>query len=223
MDWMNVVIGFVLMGGVLIGWYRLMRHLEGEGGSGMKLDLPKGKARRGEGANELEQFVATHRVGGVPLPAEAFTESVPPGMTAVSPAPSAPAASSMAPTSAPSPAPAKSTPTAVPPAARSAPLLSGPAKLAFLVFRTALPDHLVFARVSLGEIVADAGIARGHVFTLVVCRPDLAVVALADLATPEGPPAAVSTTLARAGLRHIVIDPERLPRREAVRALLALD
>jgi hypothetical protein len=84
-------------------------------------------------------------------------------------------------------------------------------------------DDLITRRITLGEIVPDAGIARGHVFTIVVCRPDLAVVALADLATPEGPPAAVSTTLARAGLRHVVIDPARLPRRDAVRALLALD
>ncbi len=217
MDWMNVVIGFILMGGVLIGWYRLMRHLKGEGGSGMKLDLPKGKARRDERANELEQFVATHRVGDAPLPPETVTEAARPATGALPPTPSAVAAPS-GPRALPPASPA-----APPSAAKAAPLLSGPAKLAFLVFRTALPDHLVFARVSLGEIVADAGIARGHVFTLVVCRPDLAVVALADLATPEGPPAAVSTTLARAGLRHVVIDPERLPRRDAVRALLALD
>lgn len=214
---MNVVIGFILMGAVLIGWYRLMRHLKGESGSGMKLDLPKGKARRDERANELEQFVATHRVGGVPPPTEAATEAADQTMAALPPTPS-PAS----PTSASRALPPAS-PTASPAVAKATPLLSGPAKLAYLVFRTALPDHLVFARVSLGEIVADAGIARGHVFTLVVCRPDLAVVALADLATPEGPPAAVSTTLARAGLRHVVIDPARLPRREAVRSLLALD
>lgn len=218
---MNVVIGFVLMGGVLIGWYRLMRHLKGEGGGGMKLDLPKGKARRGERANELEHFVATHRVGVVPEPTEVVKEAIAPGITAVPPAPSTPVVTPLTPTSV--AASARAMPTTVPPDAQTAPLLSGPAKLAFLVFRTALPDHHVFARVSLGEIVADAGIARGHVFTLVVCRPDLAVVALADFATPEGPPPAVSTTLARAGLRHVVIDPARLPRREAVRALLALD
>lgn len=210
---MNVVIGFILMGGVLIGWYRLMRHLKGESGSGMKLDLPKSEARRDGRANELEQFVATHRVTGAPLPTEVVTAAADPDMTAV-PQTSSPAGAPSAP---------RASPTAPTTDAKAAPLLSGPAKLAFLVFRTALPDHLVFARVSLGEIVADAGIARGHVFTLVVCRPDLAVVALADLATPEGPPVAVSTTLARAGLRHVVIDPERLPRRDAVRALLALD
>jgi hypothetical protein len=219
MDWMSVVVGFVLMGGVLIAWYRWMRHLKGGGGSGMNLDLPKGKARRGERVNELEQFVATHRMGGAP-PAAAPAPAMPvptagtlaPSGTTAPPAPTLPL-------------PAPPSPAASPPlaAALSAPLLSGPAKLAFLVFRTALPDHLVFARIPLGEIVADAGIARGHVFTLVVCRPDLGIVALADLATPEGPPPAVSVTLARAGLRHVVIDPARLPRREAVRALLALD
>jgi len=220
MDWMKVVIGFVLMGGALVVWYRVMRHLKGEGGSGMKLDLPKAKGRRGGSVNELEQFVATHRAGippGPPSATEALPAAAIPAMNATpstAAAAAAPAAKPEMPT-APRPAAA--------PIAAAAPLLSGPAKLAFLVFRTALPDHLVFARVSLGEIVTDAGIARGHVFTLVVCRPDLAVVALADLATPEGPPPAVSATLARAGLRHVVIDPARLPRREAVRALLALD
>jgi hypothetical protein len=224
MDWMNVVIGFVLMGGALIGWYQLMRHLKGEGGSGMKLDLPKGKARREERANDLEQFVATYREGGTPMPDQAIPAmaAAPPGPAPVqapvpSPAPARPAPSASL------PADLSASPTAAPPAAAAAPLLSGPAKLAFLVFRTALPDHLVLARIPLGEIVADAGIARGHVFTLVVCRPDLAIVALADLATPGGPPPAVTATLARAGLRHVVIDPARLPRRDAVRALLALD
>lgn len=203
MDWMKVVIGFVLMGGVLVGWYRVMRHLKGDGGSGMKLDLPKRKARRGESTNELEAFVAAQRAGiaGGAVPAI-------PAMPPESPSPAA------APTSAASPPPN---------VAGSAPLLSGPAKLAFLVFRTALPDHLVFARVPLGEIVADAGIARGHVFTLVVCRTDLTIVALADLATAEGPPAAVTATLTRAGMHHVVIDPARLPRRDAIRTLLAID
>jgi hypothetical protein len=210
MDWMKVVIGFVLMGGVLFGWYRVMRHLKGEGGSGMKLDLPKGKARRRESVNELEAFVAAQRAGGVGGAAPAGVEA----------APAAPAMQPASPVPATAPTPGPSTPASV---AGSAPLLSGPAKLAFLVFRAALPDHLVFARVPLGEIVADAGIARGHVFTLVVCRTDLTVVGLADLATPEGPPPAVSATLARAGVHHVVIDPARLPRRDAIRTLLAID
>lgn len=211
MDWMKVVTGFILMGGVLFGWYRVMRHLKGGGGGGMKLDLPKGKARRGGGTNELEQFLASHRAGALTgaasTPAESVAIAPPPPVVGQEPAPPAAAA-----------APASAPPSAQGPAT----LLTGPAKLAFLVFRTALPDHLVFARVPLGEIVADAGIARGHVFTLVVCRTDLTVVALADLATPEGPPPAVTATLARAGVHHVVLDPSRLPRRDAVRTLLAL-
>lgn len=210
---MKVVIGFLLMGGVLFGWYRVMRHLKGDGGSGMKLDLPKGKVRRGESANELEQFVAAQRAGSVGGAAPAMAEAPPGGASAptMPQDPPPPTTASTAP------------PTASSRASAGATLLSGPAKLAFLVFRTALPDHLVFARVPLGEIVTDAGIARGHVFTLVVCRTDLTVVALADLATPDGPPPAVTATLARAGVHHVVIDPARLPRRDAIRTLLALD
>lgn len=207
---MKVVIGFLLMGGVLFGWYRVMRHLKGEGGSGMKLDLPKGKSRRGGSVSELEQFVATHRAGIAGGSAPALVEAAPtaPAMPPESPVPAAvPTRAAAAPAN----------------VLGSAPLLSGPAKLAFLVFRAALPDHLVFARVPLGEIVADAGIARAHVFTLVVCRTDLTVVALADLATPDGPPPAVTATLARAGVHHVVIDPARLPRRDAIRTLLAID
>ena len=213
MDWMKVVIGFVLMGGVLFGWYRVMRHLKGEGGSGMKLDLPKGKSRRGGSGSELELFVATHRAGNVGGANPAMPETPPS-------APAAPAMRQDPPPSAPRTAPPPSAPSGT---VGTATLLSGPAKLAFLVFRTALPDHLVFARVPLGEIVADAGIARGHVFTLVVCRTDLTVVALADLATPDGPPPAVTATLSRAGVHHVVIDPARLPRRDAIRTLLAID
>lgn len=211
MNWIKVVTGFVLMAGVLIGWYRLMKHLKGDGGgSGMKLDIGRGKRGRADAANELERFVATHRAG---------VGTTPPSATVVEAAPAT------APPIATDPVagPVGPTPAATMPATAPRPLLSGPGRLAFLVFRTALPDHHVFARVALGEVVADAGIARGHVFELVVCRTDLAIVAVADLRSADGLPPAVASTIARSGLRHIVLDPARLPRRDAVRPLLGLD
>jgi len=225
MDWIKVVTGFILMGGLLIGWYRLMRHLKGgDGGQGMKLDVGRGRRGRAASTNELEQFVASHRAAaGTPSPTDTLASDVAPPLP-VDAARGTTAAGQ--PTPIPTASAFSSDPAATPPspgAASPAPLLSGHARLAFLLFRTALPDHHIFPRVALGAVVADAGIARGHVFTLIVCRSDLAVVAAVDLRASEAAGPAVAAAIARAGLRHVVLDPARLPRRDAVRALLGLD
>lgn len=228
MNWFKVVIGFVIMIGVLVGWYRLMRHLKGDGGGGMKLDVAR---KDGGKVNELEQFIAARRAGvpdavvaEPPVPAEA---PVPPPAplpavgTTVAAAPAEMPAASVA---ASAPATAASSSMSVPGAASAqggAPLLTGSHKLAFLLFKTALPEYLVFPRVALTD-VAPAAAARGmpHVFALVVCRADLVVVAAVDFADGGGHNPTVPRALSEAGVRHLLVDPRALPRRDALRVLV---
>jgi hypothetical protein len=200
MSWGKVLFGFVIILGVFIAWFRVMKSISGGGGGGV--DMRVGRDRRKDaGVNELEQIIAAHRSGdlGVVIPV------IP---KEASPAP--PQAGTQFPL----------------PALLQAPvLLSGAQKLAYLIFKSGVPDHHVFARVPLGELlpleVAGADLGR-HAFALVVCRPDFTVAAAVDIADPTTTQrmALVNRALQTASIRHIVLEPRRMPKPRDVRALL---
>lgn len=200
MSWGKVLVGFLIILGVFIAWFRIMNSMRGGGGSG--LDMRVGRDRRKDsGVNELEQFIAAHRAGNTGLAAPVVETE---------------AAAAPAPASAPAPLPAL---------LQASVLLSGAQKLAYLVFKAGVPDHHVFARVPLDELlppeVAGAVLGR-HAFTLVVCRPDFTVAAAIDIADPAKAQrmAALNRTLQSASIRHIVLDPRQMPKPRDVRALL---
>lgn len=220
MDWLKVVVGFALIFGAVAAWYRILRNLKGDGGGGMKMDLPSRRKRsRGDAPNELEQFIASHR--GPPTPAAPAAQ---PMARAPRPSDSPPVVSRpvvpvpvAAPPSASIPAPvvASAPAVAISPARR--PLLEGAHKLVYGLFKSVLPEYTVFACIPLAQVVPGAG-TTGHVLAVVVCRPDLSVVAAVDLVAAGAiSPPVVAQTLAGAGIRHLAIDPRALPRREAVR------
>jgi hypothetical protein len=218
MNWFTVITGFALMAGALVGWYRFMRFLKGDdGGSGTPPDSGKRRrARDAAGPNELEQIIAAHRTGAPAV-----------GPTLAKPAATPPAPTSPAPTS---PAPGLVVVPGAQPSAATAPadmataspaLLSGGSKLAYLLFRAALPECHVFARVTLAELVR--GPAPTHTFALVICRSDFTILAAVDVAPPAERPPAPAVALARAGIRHVLIDPKSMPRRTDVRSLVGAD
>jgi hypothetical protein len=203
MSWGKVLFGFVIILGVFIAWFRVMTSMKG-GGSGV--DMRVGRDRRKDaGVNELEQIIAAHRSGnnaGDPSMVTPFAAMETP------PAPMRPIA--------PSPLPAL---------LQAPVLLSGAHKLAYLLFRAGAPDHHVFVRVPLGELVpleaAGADLGR-HAFALVVCRPDFTVAAAIDVADPATAQrmALVNRALQTASIRHIVLEPRKMPKPKDVRALL---
>lgn len=206
MSWGKVLVGFVLILGVFIAWIRIMRSLRGGGGSSLDMSVGRGR-KRNAGANELEQIIAAHRAGNGTSGTIDAPVTAPPPATAPPALPPAPPASPV-------------------PALLQAPvLLSGAGKLAYLVFKAALPDHHVFARVTLGELLpaelGGADLGR-HAFAIVVCRPDFTVAAAVDIADPATAPrtAMVDRTLQSASIRHIVLDPRQMPKPKDVRALL---
>lgn len=204
MSWGKVLVGFLIILGVFIAWLRIMKSMSGGGGSGV--DMRVGRDRRKDGGvNELEQIIAAHRAGNGTVNA---------GLA------SPPASADVLPTPAPMVA------SAPVPALLQAPVfLSGAQKLAYLVFKTGAPDHHVFARVTLSELLplelASADLGR-HAFALVVCRPDLTVAAAVDIADPEKAQrmVMVNRTLQSASIHHIVLDPRQMPKPKDVRALL---
>lgn len=204
MSWGKVLFGFAIILGVFIAWFRLMKSMSGGGGSGVDMRVG-GDRRKDTGINELEQIIAAHRSGSAAAGANTMS----------------PVATTQVP-SAPPPAGAAWT---LPALLKAPVLLSGAHKLAYLIFKSGAPDHHVFARVPLGELlpleVAGADLGR-HAFALVVCRPDFTVAAAVDIADPATTQrmALVNSALQTASIRHIVLEPRRMPKPRDIRALL---
>jgi hypothetical protein len=141
------------------------------------------------------------------------------------------------------PAPSvRAEPTAAAPAyAVRARLLSPPQTLVYYLLRTGLPDHLIFARVTLASVL-DAGpdvpgyarneqIRRlaGHTVDFVVSDKSMKPVAVLKLNAPGGESGTpgenepARTWLAMAGVRYVELDSAALPRKEGIRALVLGD
>lgn len=204
MNWFKVVLGFVIMIGILVAWFRFMGSLRGGGGgSGMKLEKIGRRKDRSAG-NELEQIIAAHRTGTAPAP---------------TPATSGPA---MIPQSVPDPEPVPILP--VPPAVQSASpaLLQGPLKLTYLLVRSTFPELLVFPNVSASRLVGatTASSGRERVFDLVLCRQDFTPVAVVMLRESGLPGTSPEAQLLGPDIQCLELDPRHLPRREQLRPMV---
>lgn len=153
-----------------------------------------------------------------------------------------PAPAAAAPVPSPTPishaAPAPPAPAPVPAAAAAAArerFLGQHETLLYLLLKTGLPDHEIFANVSLASVVAlpasggerEQQVRRLAPYQLdfVVCDKSMHVVAVVDLETAGGADAAgihqfKADYLKRAGIRLVRVNPAAMPRREQVRALV---
>jgi hypothetical protein len=195
MDILSLLLGVATLGVVFWGWYRLYRHVKGED---MGFRSKAGGAQR----ESLEDFVAAYRRG------EASPDAPPAAPKAAAPAPM------VVPVAPPPPAEAPAGP---------APFLSGGAKLVYLTCRAGLRDHHLFARVRLATLSAtrlDGALADAEV-ALLVCNPEMAVVAAVDLAGEPGPAdAAKAEWLRGLGIRYLRLSPRTLPKPEELRTLI---
>jgi hypothetical protein len=151
------------------------------------------------------------------------------------------------PASAPAPAPASpAAPVApaavVPPAAAPAAAVTARERflgqhetLLYLLLKTGLPDHEIFANVSLASIVAlpasggerEQQLRRLAPYQLdfVVCDKSMRVIAAVDIETAGGADAAgiqqfKADYLKRAGIRLVRVNPAAMPKRDQVRGLV---
>lgn len=210
MNWMKIVAGFLIMMAVIVAWFRVMKRIRGDGGSGVEVSMPKRRKRRpDEGVNDLERFIQSHRTGE-----SERTGAVVPDLVATVAA------------AAPAPARAASAPGPVAPPAISTPvLLAGVHRLLYLILKTGLPGHHVFPRVMLRDLVpastarADVG---AHALAFVVCKSDFSAVAAIELAplADSVRTELVQRALAATGIRHVTLNGSALPRPGAIRALV---
>ena len=203
MSWFKVVVGFVIMIGVLIAWFKVMAHLKGGSSSGFKFDKP---GRKGRGRdNDLERFIAAHRSGAAG-PVDARPASAPPASAApASPLPVPPPAARTA-------------------SAPSGAALEGPLKVAYLLVRSTYPELVAFPNFAAARLpgLAPGATARDRVFDLVLCRPDLTPVAVIVLREGSMPGTSPEAQILGPAIRCVELDPRQLPRREQLRQLLAL-
>ncbi len=207
MNWFKVVLGFVIMIGILIAWFRFMGSMRGDGGgSGFKLEKI-GRRKERPSANELEQIIAAHRTGAAPA-------SIPSSSALAAAAPAAPAAD-------PEPA-APALPVPPSPQSGSPALLQGPLKLTYLLVRSTFPELLVFPNVSASRLGGIATVAPGRdrVFDLVLCRQDFTPIAVVMLREGGLPGTSPEAQLLGPEIQCLDLDPRHLPRREQLRPML---
>jgi hypothetical protein len=204
---LKLTLAVVILVATIIGMARVKRHLDGDSGGSLFGSARKREERASR--TDLEEFVQAYRrehggAGGAARQALAAP-------AAASPATATPAAG------APHPSPTA-------PRARAA-YLDGAKKVMYLVLKSGLPDHHVFANCNLAELF-EAGAALPPAFSqaradLVVCRSDLRAVAVVDVGAPaDALNRALEAQLTSAGIRYVRVQPPALPKPAQVRALI---
>jgi hypothetical protein len=113
--------------------------------------------------------------------------------------------------------------------------LDRPQALVYLLLKTGMPEHQVFANVTLASVVSPqvSGFDRQQQerrlaacrLGFVVCDREMRIVAVVEVGTPGGgDPSGMerykSDCLKAAGVRQVCVDPSALPSREALRMLV---
>jgi hypothetical protein len=120
-------------------------------------------------------------------------------------------------------------------------VLTAPQTLLYYLLRTGLPDHIIFARVTLASVLEAgpglAGFAREEqirrlaalTVDFVVSDKNMKPVAVIEIATRDATSAmqadraSARTRVTAAGVRYLELDATQLPRKDAVRAIVLGD
>lgn len=113
--------------------------------------------------------------------------------------------------------------------------LDRPETLVYLLLKAGMPDHLVFANVTLAAVLSAQGNGYDRdqqhrrlsacALDFVVCDREMRIVAVVDVGAARGGDSPgmeqyKSDCLKAAGVRQVRVDPASLPSREALRALV---
>jgi hypothetical protein len=193
---LKLVLALAIIVAALVLVFRFQKQIQ----AGLKTG-PESKPD-GARASELEEFIAAYRrdkgTGQVPAPPPSAQPAAAPGLAAA-------AAAAVR--------------------ARAA-FLSGPAKLAFLVLKTGLPDHHVFAHTRVSDLMegTSAAALANLPIDLRVCSKDLGIVAAVDLNNGMQSDALLAREkeqrLRNAGIRYLRLAPGAFPKPADVRRLI---
>jgi hypothetical protein len=195
---LTVAAGLILL--TLLTMLRVQRYLKGEAGSLFER-TPKRK-ETAHSPSDLEQFIESYR-----------REKA--GATGASAGP-------------PAKVPATGSPSIrigeLSEDAGRRPFLTGANKLVYLVLKSGLPDHHIFANCRLADVVQTAlpGWTEARA-EFVVCRNDFQVVAVLDVVSSGAAELAMRASaepLTSAGIRYLQVRASALPKPAEVRALI---
>ena len=199
----GAVLGFIILGAVIILWVRVHKSIKGDDAP---LFSPGPRKLRKEN-NSLEDFISAYKRGevetGAGNPATATTAGVPR------------AAPGMAPAPLPSPAA---------PVPREA-FVSGATKLVYLTCKSGLRDHHIFAHVPL-SVLSEAGtnnpVLAGSGVDILICNAHFAAVAAIDMIDAAGSDAsaAKSDYLKALGIRYLRLSSKSIPKPDEIHTLL---
>lgn len=197
----GAVLGFIIMGAVIVLWVRVHKSVKGD-------DAPlfsPGQRKPRKENNSLEEFISAYKRG------EADTGAGnPPGATTADLPRAAPIMAPVPPPAAPVPRDA---------------FVSGTTKLVYLTCKTGLRDHHVFAHVSL-SVLSEAGtsnpVLAGSGVDILICNAHFAAVAAIDMIDAAGSDASAekSDCLKALGIRYLRLSSKSIPKPDEIHTLL---
>lgn len=227
----GALFGFVVLAVVFVVWFRMYRSIKGDDSPMFSFGNSKPKKEKSD--NSMEALIASYKRGEMPLPDSPIASAIA-QKTAASALPAKAPALNPAAARAAAAQPVPALASAAPPSAESSSdgvpvkresFISGATKLVYLVCRSGLRDHHIFAAIPLHALstggAIDPALALDTV-DLLVCNASMAPVAVIDIidATSGAANAAKTAHLKALGVRYLRLSAKSMPRPDALHALI---
>lgn len=221
----GALFGFAVLAVVFVVWFRMYRSIKGDDSPMFSWGNAKPKKEKGD--NSIEALIASYKRGELP-PADT---PIAPATAQKSAAAAANQAAAAKPGSAqPIPKPVTAIAATGEPASEGIPtkresFISGATKLVYLVCRSGLRDHHIFAAVPLHALSTGGAIdpvLATDTVDLLVCNAAMSPVAVIDIVDATSGPANAAKTahLKTLGIRYLRLSAKSMPRPDALHALI---
>jgi hypothetical protein len=228
----GALFGFLVLAAVFVVWFRMYRSIKGD--DSPMFSFMGSKPKKEKSDNSMEALIASYKRGELPpadtpiAPAIAQKTAAPPASANLPPLnPAAnPRLVSAQPTPKQSPVvPSSGDSASDGPVVKRESFISGATKLVYLVCRSGLRDHHIFAAVPLHALstggAIDPALAPDTV-DLLVCNAAMSPVAVIDIIDATSGPANAAKTahLKSLGVRYLRLSAKSMPRPDALHALI---
>lgn len=223
----GALFGFVVLAAVFVVWFRMYRSIKGD--DSPMFSFGGSKPKRDKSEDSIEALIASYKRGELPPP-DAPIAPVTAQKAAAAPASANLPLNPKRVSAQPAPKQSQAVPatddsaSAGPPVKRES-FISGATKLVYLVCRSGLRDHHIFAAVPLHALstggAIDPALASDTV-DLLICNASMAPVAVIDIIDATSGPANAAKTahLKSLGVRYLRLSAKSMPRPDALHALI---
>lgn len=227
----GALFGFVVLAVVFVVWFRMYRSIKGDDSPMFSFGNSKPKKEKSD--HSMEALIASYRRGEMPPPDSPIASAIA-QKTAALPLPAKAPVLNPAAARAVSAQPVPALASAALPSAESSSdgvpvkresFISGATKLVYLVCRSGLRDHHIFAAVPLHALSTGGAIDPAlalETVDLLVCNAAMAPVAVIDIidATSGAANATKTAHLKALGVRYLRLSAKSMPRPDALHALI---